>query len=160
MKKLLSILLVAAVAITGYTLWTRNQVHSSEEVSPVKGTIFSDLLIVKEMTVGTNPDAITYTIENKTGRTLEFGYAFIIKKLQADGTLVDTNLTEDMAFIMMLGSLEDGKSIEDGVSFDLLKEKPTDGTYFVYREYRDEQGETYVPRVSFEIAEGKVTILK
>ena len=160
MKKLISIVLIAAVAITGYTLWAQNQAHPTEEESPVKGVIFSDQLVVKELSVLTNPDAITYTIENKTGKTLEFSYAFIIKKLQPDGSLVDTDLTEDMAFIMMLGMLEDGKTLEDGISFDLLKEKPTEGTYFVYREYVDEQGEKYVPRVSFKIVDGKLMVLK
>ena len=50
MKKFVSILIVAALAITGYTLWQKNQAQSSDDpVIPVKGITFSEKLEIVDM---------------------------------------------------------------------------------------------------------------
>ena len=52
MKKFVSILIVAALAITGYTLWQKNQAQSSDDpVIPVKGITFSEKLEIVDISM-------------------------------------------------------------------------------------------------------------
>lgn len=161
MKKFISILLIAALAITGYTLWQKEKAHSSDDNGvPVKGIVFSAGLKAIDIRFDDVEKVLHYQLKNTSGKLLQYGFAFTIHKLQDDGTLKDTELTKDMAFIEMLGILEDGKTMEDAIMFSQFPDFPGNGTYYVIRQYTDEEGNHQIPLVSFKVSGGVVTPVK
>lgn len=159
MKKFISILIIAAVAITGYTLWQKNQAHSSEDVDiPVKGITFTDDLELVDMKYDDAEKILHYELKNTSDEILNYGFAYTIHKMQKDGTLKDTELTKDMAFIEMLGSVEPGKTMADAVLFSLLSKFPEDGTYFVIRQFHNEEGGAHTPLIKFNVVKGNVIV--
>lgn len=159
MKKFVSILIVAALAITGYTLWQKNQAQSSDDpVIPVKGITFSEKLQIIDMKYDGAEKSLQYQLKNTSDITLNYGFAYTIHKLQSDGTLKDTELTKDMAFIEMLGMLEPGKTMEDTVLFDQLTGFPEDGTYYVIRQFHNESGVSETPMIMFKVDKGSIVV--
>lgn len=157
MKKFISVLLVAALAITGYTLWQKSQAESNEDTDiQVKGTTFSEDVELTEMKYDSSKKELQYQLKNTSEAPLNYGFAYTIHILQSDGTLKDTELTKDMAFIEMLGTLEPGKTMDDVVQFSQLSGFPEDGTYYVIRQFHSDAGEAQTPMIPFKVVKGEV----
>ena len=159
MKKFISILLVAAVAVTGYTLWQKNQAESTEDpVIPVEGITFSENLQIVDMKYDGEEKSLQYQLKNTSDIPLNYVFAYTIHQLQKYGTLKDTDLTKDMEFIEMLGILEPGKTMEDTVLFEQLNGFPEDATYYVIRQFHNESGVSETPMIMFKVHKGNVVV--
>lgn len=162
MKKSLYFVLAVIVAISGYAIWNNSgdQPQGETEKVEVVGMDFSDELVLKEMAYDKEKDVLSYEVENKTGKNLEYGFVFTLMKLQEDNTLKETGLTDDMAFIMMLASVEPGKSVNDEIHFELIDKTIDPGRYYVIRQYIDGEGNVHIPEVSFEVSEKGIIPVK
>lgn len=162
MKKSLYFVLAIIVAVSGYAIWNNkgDQPEGEPEKVEVVGMEFSKDLVLKEMEYDKDKDILSYEIVNNTGKMLEYGFVFNLMKLQEDNTLIETGLTDDMAFIMMLASVEPGKSVNDEIRFELIEKTVEPGRYYVIRKYVDAEGNVHIPEVSFEVTENDILPVK
>ena len=162
MKKSLYFVLAIAVAISGYVFWNNDTSQEPDEREPVEvvGMEFSEELVLKDIEYNEKENILNYELLNNTGKTIEHGFAFTLWKLQEDNTLEITDLTDDLAFIMMLAMVEPGKSINDSILFDLSEKTIEPGIYYVIREYKDADGNVHIPEVSFEVKENDIVPIK
>ena len=162
MKKSLYFVLALLVAVSGYAIWNSKGEEPAGEPEKVEvvGMDFSKELVLKEMDYDKEKDILSYEVENNTGENLEYGFVFNLMKLQEDNTLKETGLTDDMAFIMMLATVEAGKSVNDQILFELIEKTIEPGRYYVIRQYVDGAGNVHIPEVSFEVTENDITPVK
>ncbi len=162
MKKSLYFLLAVILAVSGYAIWsgTGDQPAGEPEKVEVSGMDFSDELVLKEMEYDQGQDILKYEIQNNTGKNLEYGFVFTLMKLQDDNTLVETGLTDGMAFIMMLASVEPGKNVNDEIHFELIEKTIEPGRYYVIRKYVDGEGNVHIPEISFEVTKDNIIPVK
>lgn len=162
MKKSLYFILAVIVAISGYALFGGKGDQPAEEPVKVdvKGMDFSEELVLKEIKYDKSTNILSYELENNTGKILDYGFAFNLMKLAEDNTLKETGLTDDMAFIEMLASVEPGKSATDEIRFELIEKTIEPGRYYVIRKYMDREGKDHIPEVSFEVTENDILPVK
>ncbi|MFH5836094.1 immunoglobulin-like domain-containing protein [Proteiniclasticum sp. C24MP] len=161
MKKGLYFILLIAVVAVGYLIWDTNKPVQDEPENEhtIENVQFSDDILVEEVTFDSEKQSLRYVMKNNTGKTLEYGAVFTIMKLSDDNALIETDLTDDLAFDMALRTVEAGDTFSDEVLFNLFTEPIDSGTYYIIREYRDSEGNEHIPRVHFikngEIQPGK-----
>ena len=158
MKKSLYIVLAVIVAFSGYAIWNsiEDQPAGEPEKVEVVGMDFSKELILKEMEYDKDKDILSYAVENNTGKILDYGLAFNLMKLQEDSTLKETGLTDEMAFLEILLSVEHGNNAQDEILFELIEKTIEPGRYYVIRKYTDREGNVHIPEVSFEVTENNI----
>lgn len=151
MRKGIYVILVIILVGVGYLIWNENKPASDEPGNEhiIENVEFSEELVVEEITFDSEKQSLRYVVENNTGKTLEYGAMFTIMKLSADNKLLETDLTDDLAFDMMLRSVEAGASFSDEILFSLFTKTIDSGTYYVIRAYMDSQGNEYIPKVPF-----------
>jgi hypothetical protein len=150
MKKGFYLILVITLIAVGYLIWNGNGASQDEPENekPITNVEFSEDLIVEEITFDSEKESLRYVVKNDTGESLEYGAMFTIMKRSGD-TLIETDLTDDLAFDMALRTVGAGDTFSDEVLFTLL-EKPMDsGTYYIIREYMDSSGNEYIPEIYF-----------
>lgn len=162
MKKSIYFVLSVIVVISGYVLWNSIGEQPAKEPDRVEvvGMAFSKDLVLNKIEYDKGQNILSYEIQNNTGKTLEYGFAFTLMKLQDDNTLIETGLTDDMAFIMMLASVEPGKSVNDEILFELIEKTIEPGRYYVIRQYIDGEGNVHIPEVSFEVTKNNILPVK
>lgn len=162
MKKSLYFVLAVLVAVSGYAIWNSKEDEPAGEPQKVEvvGMDFSDELVMKDMEYDKDKDVLSYEVENNTGKILDYGFAFNLMKLQEDNTLKETGLTDEMAFIEMLASVEPGMSVNDEILFELIEKTVEPGRYYVIRKYIDREGNVHIPEVSFEVTENDMILVK
>lgn len=153
MKKSLYFALALAVAITGYAIWPKGDSNEMENLEPVmvEGVDFSDELVLETVKYDKKSKVLSYELKNNSAETLEYGFSFTLMKLQEDRTLKETGLTDDLAFIMMLASVEPGKNVSDEIHFELITKTIEPGRYYVMRQYAGTEGKVHIPEVSFQV---------
>ncbi len=162
MKKSLYFVLAAIIAISGYAIWNNkgDQPAGEPEEVVVAGMDFSEELVMKAIEYDKDKDILSYELENNTGKVLDYGLAFNLMKLADGNTLKETGLTDDLAFLEMLLSVEPGKTVNDDILFELIEKTVEPGRYYVIRKYMDRDGNVHIPEVSFEVTENDLVPVK
>lgn len=153
MKKSLYFALAVVIAITGYIVWPKGDSKDDDNLDPVtvEGVDFSEELVLEKISYDKKSRVLSYELKNNSAETLEYGFPFTLMKLQEDRTLKETGLTDDLAFIMMLASVEPGKNVSDEIHFELITRTIEPGRYYVMRQYTDAAGKVHIPEVSFQV---------
>jgi len=151
MKKSIYLILAVLLIATGYIIMKEINTEPQQEENPdAKGSIeFSEDLLVEEITYNEDNQILKYTVKNNTQLTVEYGAMFTVMKLDEDNNLVKTDLTDDLAFDMMLRIVEAGEVFSDEILFSLFTKPIDSGTYYIIREYTDSDGEVHIPEISF-----------
>jgi len=162
MKKAVYLILMIIMIVLGYMIWNENTTAPDEpgKQIPVVNVDFSEALEVEEITFDSEKQSLRYVVKNSTGKTLEYGAVFTIMKLDDDNALIETDLTDDLAFDMALRTVKAGDTFSDEVLFSLFTNPIDSGTYYIIREYRDSDGNEHIPKIHFikngeEIQPGK-----
>lgn len=153
MKKGIYLILAIILIATGYIIMQEINTKPQEGDNPDTETNieFSEDLLVEEITFNEENQILKYTVRNNTRMTLEYGAVFTVMKLDDNNTLIETDLTDDLAFDMMLRNVEEGESFSDEVLFNLFSKPINSGTYYIIREYRDSNGSEHIPEISFKV---------
>ena len=152
MKKSIYFILAILMIATGYIILKEINTEPQQEENPgMEGNIeFSEDLLVEEITFNEDNQVLKYTVKNNTQMTLEYGAMFTVMKLDDNNNLVETDLTDDLAFDMMLRIVEAGEVFSDEILFNLFTKPIDSGTYYIIREYTDSDGGMHIPEISFK----------
>ena len=145
---ILAILLIATSYIIVRAINSKPQQEDNTDTE--KSIKFSEDLLVEEITYNEENQILKYTMINNTQMTLEYGAVFTVMKLDENNALIETDLTDDLAFDMMLRIVEAGETFSDEVRFSLFTEPIDEGTYYIVREYKDTDGKEHIPEISFK----------
>lgn len=152
MKKSIYLILAIILIAAGYMIIKAINSDPQLEENPdtVNNIEFSDELLVEEITYNEDSQILKYTVLNNTQLTLEYGAMFKVMMLDETNDIVETDLTDELAFDMMLRIVEAGETFSDEVRFSLFTKPIESGTYYIIREYMDSDGGEHIPEISFK----------
>lgn len=103
--------------------------RSHYTITPKEG----DRDLSKDIRYDAEEKTLHFTLVNDGTLPLMFGFYFTVERQNALGGWDPTGLTDDMAFIEMLGIVEPGGTYEDQISFAYFSKPLTAGTYRIFR---------------------------
>lgn len=165
-KKLISLTVTSVLLVTlaaGCTAKTtaaevppvQSETPMADTTSPATDkTVLPEILdinILLNAEVLAEEKAIAFTVQNPLEVELTYGFAFTIEKMdEKKSTWIKTTLTDDLAFIEMLGIIPSKGKVEDKINLNLITGLET-ARYRILRPYHTEDGRQVLLYISFDV---------
>lgn len=147
MKRIIAILIIVFVAITGCQ---SEQIEAPE----VQSSDEYNNLIITNINYDKSTNIISYKIENKSNKTITTGLFYTIEKYE-NKSWNKTDLTDKLVFIEIALLLNSNEAIEEQIDLSQIH-KLQDGYYRIKKEYFSEEG-TINQYIEFKVTDENIS---